>query len=704
MDPIDSTLSAMEINRQQSQARVAGNAHSIFEHSGDACLIVRHSGEILYLNNAANQLFAHYSAGNLSLGELLPCFSVDQSDPTGLSKSLSVYQKNVPVTLTGLDQNGGRMALRLNGVEISDTQYTLILSREPQEHPLQDELLRLRELQQVTLASVADGILITDAEGRIVIINDAAREMLGLVSSDIEGEPVDDVLRLCGADETQALESLFAQTIRRGDRVHAGSDSRLLVANRNPLPVSAQASPVRSSQAEIVGAVITLRDNSETRRLSAKLSWQANHDALTLLPNRRYFEAELARAMEGARFGSANHGLIYVDIYQFQVVNDTCGHAAGDELLKRLAQLFGKALRSQDLLARLGSDEFGILLRNCTLAGTHRVANLLLRGVEQFVFAWGGKRLTVGISVGAVAIDRDSESDAQVMAAAEASCAAAKEAGRNRIHLYHHHNSQIVERRRNEMHWVEKINDALAENRLVLYQQSVVPVVLTDLAGNTAHVPHYEILVRMRDRDGNIILPGQFIPAAERYGLMEDIDRWVLTNVVDYIARRELAGLAPVSYAVNLSGPTLGNESFRDFVLQELLRTGIDTKALNFEITETAAVGNFNRAVRFIETFRARGCEFYLDDFGSGMSSFSYLKDLPVDYLKIDGAFIKSMETDSVDYAMVSAINHLAHVMGIKTVAEYVENEGILKLLEKLGVDYAQGFGIAAPAPVHSLR
>jgi EAL domain-containing protein (putative c-di-GMP-specific phosphodiesterase class I) len=369
-----------------------------------------------------------------------------------------------------------------------------------------------------------------------------------------------------------------------------------------------------------------------------------------------------------------------------------------------LAQLFGKTLRSQDLLARLGSDEFGILLRNCTLAGTHRVANLLLRGVEQFVFAWGGKRLTVGISIGAVAIDRDSESDAQVMAAAEASCAAAKEAGRNRIHLYHHHNSQIVERRRNEMHWVAKINDALAENRLVLYQQPVVPVVLPSLSDNDVHVPHYEVLVRMRDRDGNIILPGQFIPAAERYGLMEDIDRWVLSNVVDYIARRERAGLAAVSYAVNLSGPTLGNESFRDFVLQELSRTGIDAKALNFEITETAAVGNFNRAIRFIETFRARGCEFYLDDFGSGMSSFSYLKDLPVDYLKIDGAFIKSMETDSVDYAMVSAINHLAHVMGIKTVAEYVENEGILKLLENLGVDYAQGFGIAAPAPVHSLR
>jgi len=704
VDPVDSTLSTMEKNRQQGQAHAVGNARSIFEHSRDACLIVRHSGEILYLNNAAIQLFSHYSNDNLSLGELLPCLDVDKNDSAGIPKALSVYQSNVPLTLVGLDSSGSRLALRLNGVEIGGTQSTIILSRESQEHPLQDELLRQREVQQVTLSSVADGILISDAEGRVVIINDAAREMLGLGSADVEGEPVDSVLRLCGAEETQILESMFAQVIRRDDRVHADSDSRLLVENRNPLPVSAQASPVRSSQAEIVGAVITLRDNSETRRLSAKLSWQANHDALTLLPNRRYFEAELGRAMEAARFGNANHGLIYVDIYQFQIVNDTCGHAAGDELLKRLAQLFGKALRSQDLLARLGSDEFGILLRNCTLAGTHRVANLLLRGVEQFVFSWGGKRLTVGISVGAVAIDRDSESDAQVMAAAEASCAAAKEAGRNRIHLYHHHNSQIVERRRNEMHWVEKINDALAENRLVLYQQPVVPVVLSNLADNQPHVPHYEILVRMRDRDGNVILPGQFIPAAERYGLMEDIDRWVLTNVVDYIARRERAGLATVSYAVNLSGPTLGNESFRDFVQQELSRTAIDAKALNFEITETAAVGNFSRAIRFIETFRARGCEFYLDDFGSGMSSFSYLKDLPVDYLKIDGAFIKSMETDSVDYAMVSAINHLAHVMGIKTVAEYVENEGILKLLEKLGVDYAQGFGIAAPAPVHSLR
>jgi diguanylate cyclase (GGDEF)-like protein/PAS domain S-box-containing protein len=669
----------------------------MFEHSRDACLITTHQGLVLSMNQAACELFNSPFFDGLKLGSLLPCF--DKNDDLPLS--LLAYQNNLPLTMSGLNDCDTRLALQLNGFDVTDDTVTLLLSNESRNHPLQEELLRQREVQQVTLSSISDGIIVVNAKGVIATMNEAAREMLGLGAGGGEGEHVDRILKLCAEDADVILEPIFDQVLAKGDRVLADSESRLLVEKKNPLPVSVQASPVRSSQATVVGAVITIRDISEARRLSAKLSWQANHDALTLLPNRSYFEAELSRAMEAARFGTAVHGLIYVDLYQFQIVNDTCGHAAGDELLKRLGQLFGKTLRSQDLLARLGSDEFGILLRNCTLAGTQRVANLLLRGVEQFVFAWGGKRLSVGISVGAVAIDRDSESDAQVMAAAEASCAAAKEAGRNRIHLYHHHNSQIVERRRNEMHWVAKINEAIAENRLVLFQQAVVPV---DIENDSAHVPHYEILVRMRDRDGSIILPGQFIPAAERYGLMEDIDRWVLTNVLDFIARRERAELPKVSYAVNLSGPTLGNESFRDFVLQELARTNIEPSALNFEITETAAVGNFNRAIRFIETFRSKGCAFYLDDFGSGMSSFSYLKDLPVDFLKIDGAFIRSMETDSVDFAMVSAINHLAHVMGIKTVAEYVENEGILTLLKELGVDFAQGYGISEPAPVHSLR
>jgi len=697
VDPFDSTLSLSETRRREEEALGWVSSRSIFEHSRDACLVVDRKGKLLSLNRSAKELFAYQSHENLPLVSLLPCFESGQD----LAMALRAYEGSLPLAITGFNSSGSRLTLQLNGVELGEHRHILLLSSDSLAYPLREELVRQRELQQVTLASVSDGIIVTDVKGVVSAVNAAGRDMLGQPNETVEGQHIDRVLRFCGSDPAHEQAPLFSRMLERGDQVHAESDARLLVEGRNPLPVSALAVPVRSSQAQIVGSVITFKDTSEARRLSAKLSWQANHDALTLLPNRSYFESELSRAMEAARFGTAVHGLIYVDLYQFKIVNDTCGHAAGDELLKRLSQLFGKTLRSQDLLARLGSDEFGILLRNCTLAGTQRVANLLVRGVEQFVFAWGGKRLSVGISVGAIAIDRDSESDAQVMAAAEASCAAAKEAGRNRIHLYHNHNSQIVERRRNEMHWVSKINEALAENRLVLYQQSVVPV--SPLADED-YKPHYEILVRMRDPEGKVVLPGQFIPAAERYGLMEDIDRWVLTNVVDYIARRERADLPAASYAVNLSGPTLGNESFCDFVSQELTRTDIDPAALNFEITETAAVGNFNRAIRFIETFRARGCLFYLDDFGSGMSSFSYLKDLPVDFLKIDGAFIKSMDSDSVDYAMVSAINHLAHVMGIKTVAEYVENEEILALLEKLGVDYAQGFGIAEPAPVHSLR
>lgn len=443
------------------------------------------------------------------------------------------------------------------------------------------------------------------------------------------------------------------------------------------------------------------RDNLQDKiaEATARLSYQAAHDTLTGLPNRREFELRVERALTGAREQHQTHTLCYLDLDQFKVVNDTSGHVAGDELLRQLAVLLQGKLRDRDTLARLGGDEFGVLLENCSLEQAQPIAEVLRQMVKEFRFVWHDKPFVIGVSIGLVAITGESESLSALFSCADAACYTAKDRGRNRVHVYVEEDIELV-RRHGEMQWVGRITRAMEENRLRLYVQPIVPLFPSEDAD-----VHYEMLLRMLDDDGQLILPMAFIPAAERYNLMTSIDRWVISAAFSTFHQlfSAVTGRVKSICTVNLSGHTLCDEHFLDFVERQFAINQVPYPSICFEITETAAITNLTEAIEFIRVLKAKGCKFSLDDFGSGLSSFTYLKNLPVDYLKIDGAFVKDMETDPMDRAMVESINHIGHVMGLKTIAEFVESEQILEHLKAIQVDYVQGDWIKSPQPLSSL-
>lgn len=431
---------------------------------------------------------------------------------------------------------------------------------------------------------------------------------------------------------------------------------------------------------------------------TARLVYQASHDMLTGLINRREFERRLDHALASALQQGREHVLCYMDLDQFKVINDTCGHAAGDELLRQLALLLKGNLRERDTLARLGGDEFALLLENCSVEDALEVADLFRAEVQRYRFKWEDRIFSIGISVGMVAINRDSGTAASLLSAADAACYVAKDRGRNQIHFYESRDSELA-RHRGEMLWMTRIQKALEEGRLRLLWQALEPVGGREEAGR-----HVELLLRMVDEDGTEILPMAFIPAAERYFIMPMVDGWVIDETLR-LCSRYLANRAAPSclFAVNLSGASLKDPEFRRNLLERLQNQPSVGPHLCFEVTETAAIGNLATVNEFIGAMRGFGCRFALDDFGSGLSSFSYLKHLQVDYLKIDGVFVRDMATNAVDRSMVEAIHRVGHEMGLKTVAEYVESDLILAQLRQIGVDYAQGNHIHRPEPLHTL-
>jgi diguanylate cyclase (GGDEF)-like protein len=429
------------------------------------------------------------------------------------------------------------------------------------------------------------------------------------------------------------------------------------------------------------------------QRYQSDLSFQTTHDPLTGLVNRREFERRLEVALNVTRSELSEHALLYMDLDQFKVVNDACGHTAGDEFLRQLGAELYRKVRKHDTLARLGGDEFGVLLEHCPAEQASRIADELLETIQDFRFVWEGKSFTLGVSIGLVPITEHSGSLSKILSTADAACYAAKDAGRNRIHVYRDDDSTLV-RRHGEMQWVSRITEAIQEGRFHLYYQLIVPV-----SGEEEGV-HFEFLLRMEDEDNNIIAPRAFLHAAERYNLMLGLDRWVTKTALQWLQSHPEQVDHLKLCTINLSGHSLGDADFMQFIIKELKQSGIPPEKICFEVTETAAISNLMKAIRFMSILRDLGCRFSLDDFGSGMSSFAYLKNLPVDYLKIDGIFVKDIADDPIDYAMVKAINEMGHVMGKETVAEFVEKEAILWKLREIGVDYAQGYAIAKPRPL----
>jgi len=434
----------------------------------------------------------------------------------------------------------------------------------------------------------------------------------------------------------------------------------------------------------------------EHRRAEATIRHLAYHDPLTGLTNRHRFEERLAHALADAREQDSQHALIYLDLDQFKVVNDTCGHVAGDELLKQIALLLQGQVREHDTVARLGGDEFGILLEHCPLERAQQIGTQLLRAINDYRFCWLGKSFVIGGSIGLVAIDRTSTSLGDLLGRADVACYAAKDLGRNRIHVFQDDDLELA-RRQGEMQWVSRIHWALQQDRFTLYRQNIHAL------GGDGRPWGCEVLLRLRDEADDLVAPGAFLPAAERYNLAPAIDRWVVGHLLEFMARhgRPDAGL-PATLFINLSGATLNDQGFDDHLRALLRDTGLPASLLCFEITETAAIANLSRAVDFINAIRAEGCRFALDDFGSGLSSFAYLKTLPVDFLKIDGGFVRDITRDPMDRAIVEAINRIGHTVGLKTVAEFVEDEATRQELLGLSVDYAQGYALHRPEPLQA--
>ncbi|MEM8983549.1 MAG: EAL domain-containing protein [Pseudomonadota bacterium] len=547
-------------------------------------------------------------------------------------------------------QDGKGRLRRLVGAEMDITERKLY----------EDALFREKESAQITLQSIGDGVVTTDADCTVEYVNPVAEELTGWKVDDASGRTIDDIFRGFHEETCEPLENPLAVAIRRNRSIKSVRPTLLIRRDGNELYIESTASPIRDGKGEVTGGVLVFHDVSESRELNRRLSYHASHDILTGLVNRREFENRLERALKSAKARETEYALVYLDLDQFKIVNDSCGHSAGDALLGQLGALLKSKIRWRDTLARLGGDEFGVLLESCTVDEAMRTAEELRESVGNYKFVWDDRSFRLGVSIGVVPIKADNSDVAELLSAADSACAAAKEAGRNRIHSYHENDIDLMRRRR-EQQWAARINNALEENRFEIFRQTILPLQESETG------EHYELLLRMRDETGALVSPELFIAAAERYGITPNIDRWVISNALRWLVseadERERLSLC----SINLSGQSLSDEKFLPFVIDQFQTSGIDPQKICFEITETAAVASYSQANRFIQSLKELGCQFALDDFGTGHASFAYLKHFAVDYLKIDGSFVKEMLHDPIDREMVRSINEIGHLTGKRT-------------------------------------
>jgi diguanylate cyclase (GGDEF)-like protein/PAS domain S-box-containing protein len=593
-----------------------------------------------------------------------------------------------------LDEDSGKDEVSRLARDFSQMTAALIEDRRRRDQA-EKSLFAEKERAQVTLASIGDAVITTDVVGNIHFLNGVAEELTGWSNAEAIGMPLHQVFRIINEVTREPAVNPVEVVLRQGIIVGLANHTILVRRDGSELNIEDSAAPIRDREGDIIGVVLVFHDVSKAHEMARQMSWAATHDSLTGLYNRGEFERRLqALAQHDIGNTARRHALLYIDLDQFKVVNDTCGHAAGDQMLCQISALMQSRMRESDTLARLGGDEFGILLENCPLEHAARIAEGVLDSVGEYRFIWQEKSFVVGASIGLVEIAGHSLAPATLLAAADTACYAAKDEGRNRIRSFSASDSELI-RRSGEMNWVARINRAFDEQRFRLHWQPILP-----LHQAKAGDAHGEILLRMVDDQGVLVMPGQFLPAAERYNLMPRIDRWVVEQSLRWLVDHPNDTLCG---SINLSGQSLGDERFLDFVIGQLQQNGIAPARVCFEITETAAISNLPRAIRFISALRERGCRFSLDDFGTGLSSFGYLKNLPVDYLKIDGAFIRNLLDNPIDLAMVVAINNIGHVMGLLTIAEFVESAEVGDLLRAQGVDFAQGFGLARPMPIEDV-
>ena len=556
-----------------------------------------------------------------------------------------------------------------------------------------------KELAQVTLHSIGDGVITADAEGRVEYLNPVAEQYTGWTTSQAKGRPLGEIYRVIDERTGKGLDPLAQQIPPLPGEEAAAVSVRLVDRNGRECPIRYSHAPIRNHDGRALGLIVVFHDISHIRAMAQQLLWQASHDALTGLVNRREFERRLTELIDTARGQGRDHALLFMDLDNFKAVNDTCGHTAGDELLRQLTSLMLSRMRGSDTLARLGGDEFGALLESCPFDQALRIANAMRETVREFRFVWEGKTFNVGVSIGLVPINAESGNLNRVLSLADACCYEAKNKGRDRVQVYRP-DAADAGSKENDLQVVSQISQAFELGRFRLYRQPIVPL------ADPGKPANYEVLARMVDKNGNVVPPSGFLLAAERYNLLTSIERWVISSSIEYLHAQWSSGAIAHDpskrgyHAVNLSGASINDKSVPEFLRNLLRRYPLPPGLLCFEITETTAISNLGAAAELVREFKAMGCRFALDDFGTGMSSFAYLKHLPVDVLKIAGVFIRDMGTDPIDYEIVDAINRIGHILGMQTVAEEVDNAETLAKVKAIKIDFAQGYFIAEPEAI----
>jgi diguanylate cyclase (GGDEF)-like protein/PAS domain S-box-containing protein len=605
-----------------------------------------------------------------------------QAAPERLEVELPVVEGRLARVELGLERISfeGRPALLVSAVEMSPAQL---------ETPR-----RLQASAWEALDALGEGVVTTDLEGRIAYVNRTAEELIGRKAHEALGLTLLEVIDLAEEGERKALGDPVGQCLASGSRVQIGRRGMLVSGNgEGQRSIELNVSPLRDTAGDLAGTVIALRDVTDLRGLTRQMSYQASHDALTGLVNRREFEHRLGEVLEAAHGGGSRHVLCYLDLDRFKAVNDECGHSAGDGMLREVAGLIKDAVRDSDTVGRLGGDEFGVLLMGCPLEKARQIADDVVRSVSDYRFVWKDKIFTIGVSVGIVEISRESGSLEDLVGAADSACYVAKRQG-GHVHVYSARD-EAAARSRGEIQWLQRLQAALREGLFELHAQPIIAVDDRTVGG-----PGLEVLLRLRDDQGVSSTPADFMVAAERYRLMPLVDRWVVQAALSAFARGVLKLPPGRSLCINLSGQTLGDGSFLEFVVECLDRTGVSPDRICFEVTETAVITNIEHARRFIGVLHGMGCRFALDDFGRGLSSFANLKNLSLDYLKIDGYFIRNLASDNVNQAMVTAMIKLARSLNFQVVAEHVEDVAALDSARRMGVDFLQGYQMGRPQPL----
>jgi len=609
----------------------------------------------------------------------------------------SVPQK-LEIQLINGDEQGLWVEAQSSSIDLHGRKVVLTIARDVSYRKnLEVSLGRSKRQAQYTLESISEGVITTDNEGRVDYMNRAAETMTGSNREEASRHTIGELFSLVDEADRRPLGDPVERCLAMRRRVNMGR--RAIMVSRDgeqEHSVEITASPIRGPANSISGTVVVFHDVSEIRGLTQQMSYQATHDALTGLVNRREFERRLQEAMDAAHAGEATHILCYMDLDRFKAVNDSCGHLAGDNMLREVATLIKDQVRDSDFVGRLGGDEFGTLLVGCPLDKARQIAADICNAVADYRFVWKDKIFNIGISVGLVEISHASGNLQDTMSAADSACYVAKQRGRGQVHVYSARDEAIA-RERGDIQWLRQLQDALHEGK---FELAVQPIISTSGGDDTG--PSVEVLIRLPDDRGRFANTAEFLRPAERYQLMPQIDRWVVNATLAAINAGEIKLAGKRSCTINISGQTLGDEEFLGFVVEALDHSGVSPASICFEVNEGAVTSNVQHAQRFIEVLHGIGCEFALDDFGSGLGAFSNLRNLPVDYLKIDGSYTRNLASDQVNQEMVSAMIKLARTMEFRVVAEQVEQQEDFDWLRNIGVDFVQGNFIEAPTTLGS--